>query len=142
MQALFRMVTDSSGEVLEIAAGSAVRSAPIDISPAGGARNLVEHPDAEESEQPFAPLASFLRAGLMRRHVRQVDADDIGNGDFVNVALAAGRRVFARDVLGEAFLSLWAVASAEASATLESAVSDDPDGPVDAAVALAGRSDP
>ncbi len=106
MQALFRVVIDGGAKVLKITARASVRPSPFGIGPTRCACNLVELPGSEEFEQPSATLGRLFRAGLMRRNVGQIDADDIGDRDFINIPLAASRRVFARDVGGKGFLSL------------------------------------
>jgi hypothetical protein len=80
---------------------------------------------------------------LVRRHVGQIDVDHVGERDLGYVALAASRCVLVGDIAGERCFSLSTVARAEASAMLASAVSDDPDcGIAAAVVAWSRRTEP
>ena len=126
MQSFLGMMIDRCGKVLKIAPCSAsvpLFDLPLPSRHAAYSRH-VEPVTAssfrapEEIEQSPATLRRLLGSGLMRRNVGQVDADDIGDRDLVNVALAARRRVLARDVVGEGLFSLMTFARAESSADL------------------------
>ena len=142
MQPFPRMVANSRGKVLKVAPSSAARSPPFGIGPAGRARDSVERPLTKELEESSAALGGLLWSRLIRSHVGQVDVDHVGDRDHDYASLTASRCIFACDVVGERRLSLSTCANAEASAELVSGVSDDPDGRVTAARALAGRAEP
>jgi hypothetical protein len=136
-----RVMIDRCGKVLKVAPRAAATS-PFGVGAASGASDFAQPPLAKEIEESTAALGGLLGTGLMRRHVGEVDANHVGDRNLGYVALAARRSVLAGDVGGEGGLSLWTIALAEASATLASAVSDDPYCGVDSIVARAGRPEP
>ena len=86
---------------------------------------------------------AFFGSRLSRRHVVQVDIQNVGDHNLDNVAFAARRLVLAGDLRGEAKIGLGTFTCSEAGAVLAPAVFNDPGGALDSLVgSLAWRSEP
>ena len=139
MQAFFRVMADRCGKVLKVTTGTTVRPAPFGIGSTFRAGDFAQILLTEELKESPAALGAFIGTSLARRHVGEIDINDVGYWNLIYAAFAARRLILASDVSRERRFSRSTVANAEASAVLVSSVSDNPDGGV---ATIAWRSEP
>ena len=120
-------MANRGGKVLQVAARSAVRSTPVGIGSAGGAGDLAQVARAKELKELFASFGALLGPRVSRRHVLQVDVQNVRDQNLSDVAFAARRLVLAGDVRGEGKIGFFTVSDGESGAVLISSISDNED---------------
>src|SRR5262249_17511895 len=126
MQAFLGVVLDGRSQVLKIPASATAGATPPHVVAAGFARHLGKLLAAPIVIQ--APNAGFkLRPRrLSVACVIEVDGQDVGGVDQLDVALFAGRLVFERDVLGELAFGFFNLVRKASRGEMPASIDDEP----------------
>src|SRR5262245_41208205 len=126
MQTFLGVVLDSRPQVLKIPARAAAGAAPPHIVAAGFAGHLVQRLAAPIVVQPPNACLKLRPRRLSGTCVIEVDAQDVGDVDQLDVALLAGRLVFERDVFGELAFGFFNLVRKASRGEMLAAIDDEP----------------